>query len=166
MTSGSGAPVASTAMSLAARQAARSPRSATAAPAAASRSACRRVRLHTVTAACCAAALATTIAATWPAPTTSSRWPAIEPPPALVTASTATLATDRVAAVSEVSRCRFRDARIAASISRPSTASPRPADWLMLAAARTCPAISVSPSTNDSRPLATRSRCRAAASPA
>ena len=166
MTSGSGAPVASTAMSLAARQAARSRGWARAARGPACGSAAGGVRFHAAAAVFGAAALATTIAATWPAPTTSSRWPAIEPPPALVTASTATLATDRVAAVSEVSRCRFRDARIAASISRPSTASPRPADWLMLAAARTCPAISVSPSTNDSRPLATRSRCRAAASPA
>ena len=64
----------------------------------------------------------------------------------------------RVAARIDVRRCRFRDALIAASIKRSSSTSAPPAARLMSAATRTCPAISVSPSTKDSRPLATRSR--------
>ena len=84
--------------------------------------------------------------------------PASVPPLDLVTDSTATLATDRVADRIDVCRCRFREALIAASSKRSSSTSPWPAARLMSAAARTCPAISVSPSTKDSRPLATRSR--------
>ena len=65
----------------------------------------------------------------------------------------------------DVRRRVLRDALTAASIRRSSTTSHAPAARLASVAARTWPAISDSPSTNDSSPLATRNRCRAAAPP-
>jgi hypothetical protein len=83
-----------------------------------------------------------------------------------MTASTATLATDRVAAAIDVRRRAFRDALTAAFIRCSSTTSHAPAARLASAAARTWPAISASPSTKDSSPLATPQQmphCRLAA---